>query len=734
MLKKILAAVLCTFMLLGTVAFATVAFAADEIKAGDTAYVVYDGTVMVTKNPTYSGGISEISKGTGVTVLEAYVVGEDNRKFHKIQLSDGTVGYILAYTTARETTPILGAGKTVEKELNKQWAASDTDKYQHAIEMTFLSDYIYGGSKTTEGKERNFYAKVPTEWVRHDRPASLPLVGMAVLHIGDQGKIGSVKASFYPGNPPINYHSKRLDELKVIGYDPPFAEKSRTESNANTAFYATTTSEFEVVAYNEKWVAVWSEGGVDESRGTIRQCGEKDGTAFTSWKPAVYFFPRQNCYILDINNQVSTAPKIEAVGKATGLLMVKTTPDDKDYVKSGVIKINQSVQIADATPQNGHYKIYYKKGLYYVEAKYVNAQLANTEKPTTQYKAISAVDCDISDGSSVTGSVKKGAAIDVIEKDYDGANSKIWFNSKVCYIPTSNLDEFTKTLSAADTAALGAPIGVLSVDQPWGEWGEFTYSAEGLAKLKEFRYGYINVDIDKMTEYSKWVSSNNGDINKIHDREWVNVYGIEEFSFDRDADMNDILDPEDINPWIITGKIYTIFYDGEIRYLVHEDDKHDIFTYYPGNGFSKNSVAKTQTVCLDGLKYNTVAYNIDDNNYFKLRDIAKILDGTIKSFDIKYDGATNSIDMLSFYDYTSAGGELTPGDGAERTALSSSAFLTLDGVPIKATCFNIEGNNYFKLRDITDALDCRVEWDNSTQMIWVIPARTAYDDPDEIVG
>ncbi|UKI37297.1 MAG: hypothetical protein L6V93_03700 [Clostridiales bacterium] len=60
--------------------------------------------------------------------------------------------------------------------------------------------------------------------------------------------------------------------------------------------------------------------------------------------------------------------------------MVKTTPDDKDYVKSGVIKINQSVQIADATPQNGHYKIYYKKGLYYVEARYVNMQLANTAK------------------------------------------------------------------------------------------------------------------------------------------------------------------------------------------------------------------------------------------------------------------------------------------------------------------------------------------------------------------
>ena len=46
-------------------------------------------------------------------------------------------------------------------------------------------------------------------------------MGKAVIHIGDEGKFGSVKASFYPGNPPINYHSKRLDELKEIGYDVP---------------------------------------------------------------------------------------------------------------------------------------------------------------------------------------------------------------------------------------------------------------------------------------------------------------------------------------------------------------------------------------------------------------------------------------------------------------------------------------------------------------------------------
>ena len=724
MLKIFITSLICTLML-----FCTNVSAAD-FQAGDTAYVKAGiESMSVYQNPSYGRSVAVVIQYNKVTILEPNVVG-DGGTFHKIQLQDGTIGYVPALAGRKDT---LETAEVAEKEIEKSTASSDPDKYQHTINMYFLSDYIYGGSKTTEGNERNFYAKVPTEWVRHDRPESLPMVGMAVVHIGDEGKFGSVKASFYPGNPPINYHSKRLDELKEIGYDPPFAEKSRTEANANTAFYVGATSEFDVVAYNENWVAVWSEGGVDESRGSIIDCsGRKDGGAFTSWKPGVYFLPRKNCYILDINNQVATAPKIEAVGKATANLMVKTTPDETDYVKSGVYKINQSVQIVDATPQNGHYKIYYKHGLYYVESKYVNIQLANTEKPLISYKAEANADCDISDGSSV----KKGTVIDVIEKDYDGTNSKIWFNSKVCYIPTSNLVDLTKTQSADDVAKLGAPIGVLSVDTAWGEWGALTYSAEGLAKLKEYRFGYIKADMDKALEYSEWVSSNNGEINKIEDKDWVNVYGIEEFSFDRDEDMRNIpgIDPSEIEPWIIIGKIYTIYYNGEIRYLVQEDESRETFTYYPGNGFSKNSVAKTQTICLDSRKYNTVAYNIDDNNYFKLRDIAQILNGTIKTFDVKYDGATNSIDMLSFYDYTSVGGELTPGDDVTRTAFSSSAFLTLDGVPIKATCYNIDGNNYFKLRDITDALDCRVEWDDNNQLIWVVPSVPAYDDPNEAVG
>ena len=47
------------------------------------------------------------------------------------------------------------------------------------------------------------------------------------------------------------------------------------------------------------------------------------------------------------------------------------------------------------------------------------------------------------------------------------------------------------------------------------------------------------------------------------------------------------------------------------------------FTYYPGNGYSKETVSKTQALDVNGTEYNVLAYNINGNNYFKLRDIAK---------------------------------------------------------------------------------------------------------------
>ena len=75
-------------------------------------------------------------------------------------------------------------------------------------------------------------------------------------------------------------------------------KKSRTEANANTAFYVGASSEFDVVAYNENWVAVWSEGGVDESRGSIIDCsGRKRRWSFHKLETGEYIFCQEKIVI-----------------------------------------------------------------------------------------------------------------------------------------------------------------------------------------------------------------------------------------------------------------------------------------------------------------------------------------------------------------------------------------------------------------------------------------------------
>lgn len=732
-MKKLLGTLLAAVMMLTM--FQTATFAAGiDFKVGDQKGVVvgsYD--IPVTKTAAAGGSETMVYPGTEVKVLQSYVVGKGNDKFHKIKLSDGTKGYILAYINGKDTLEIKTITEIVYEGTNKDCeleqrpkessATSETVKYGHDIDMNFLSDYIYGGSKAQSGKDCDTKRYLPKEWRMHECPSSLPIVAKGIIHVGDEGKLSNVRASFLPTYASSDYHERRLAELKAIGYDVVIPQPA---GEGNTAFYCMATTEFDVVAYNDEWVAVWSLGGVDTSRGMGAICWAYSGIQYGSWKSGVYFIPRKYCYILDINNQINYTPELQGKGKATRPLMVKTTPDSDDYIKSGVYKINQAFPIVDATPKNGHYQIYYKNGLYYVEAKYVNLQLSGVKKPLITDIAevkdgTKTAPIQSTAGGETVAEVKAGATIDVMQKDCGNGYSKIWFNTKECYIETEYLTNFQATPAASGLSELGTPVGTLVIDSSYADSGQKIYSASELEVLKKTNYGDVS-DLDMKLEYMNV----NDNATKMWESEWVNVYKIEDFK--STPKMNPKFSA------VVQGKVYTVVYDGMLRYIVQRGNQKETFTYYPGNGYSKIAMAGTQELYIDAEKYSALAYNINDNNYFKLRDIAKMMDGTVKCFEIEYDAETNTIDMMSLFPYTPAGGELTPGDGTERTAYSSTAFLTYDGMPIKATCYNIEGNNYFKLRDITDALDCRVEWDDQNHMIKVYTSLPAYDDPSEPVG
>lgn len=112
------------------------------------------------------------------------------------------------------------------------------------------------------------------------------------------------------------------------------------------------------------------------------------------------------------------------------------------------------------------------------------------------------------------------------------------------------------------------------------------------------------------------------------------------------------------------------------------------------------------------------AYNINSNNYFKLRDIAYVLNGTDASFSVGWDGAANSIALAKGEAYAPTGSEMkVSGTKDIKDAVESNSTILIDGQKAALKAYTIKGNNYFKLRDLGTALGFNVGWDNASQTI-----------------
>ena len=124
------------------------------------------------------------------------------------------------------------------------------------------------------------------------------------------------------------------------------------------------------------------------------------------------------------------------------------------------------------------------------------------------------------------------------------------------------------------------------------------------------------------------------------------------------------------------------------------------------------------------------AYNINSNNYFKLRDIAYVLNGTDASFSVGWDGTANSIALVKGEAYAPTGSEMkVSGTKDIKDAVASNSSILIDGVKAALKAYNINGNNYFKLRDLGTALGFNVGWDNASQTISITSVPSAAEKP-----
>lgn len=128
----------------------------------------------------------------------------------------------------------------------------------------------------------------------------------------------------------------------------------------------------------------------------------------------------------------------------------------------------------------------------------------------------------------------------------------------------------------------------------------------------------------------------------------------------------------------------------------------------------------SHSVYVDGKQVNCAAYAINGNNHFKLRDLAAMVNGTEKQFEVTWNENQKAISLLSNKPYTIVGGEMGAVPAGAKDAKVTSSVIYKDGKKENYAAYNINDNNYFKLRDIAEAFNIGIKWDATTQRVDVL--------------
>lgn len=132
--------------------------------------------------------------------------------------------------------------------------------------------------------------------------------------------------------------------------------------------------------------------------------------------------------------------------------------------------------------------------------------------------------------------------------------------------------------------------------------------------------------------------------------------------------------------------------------------------------------ATTQKVKLDGKDVVIYGYNIDGYNYFKLRDLAAVLKDSKAKFGVEYKDAL--VTLTKGADY-----KVAESDQKEVKAMSKG-MLTNDKVMVgdkalTATAYKVDDSNYYKLRDLGEALGFGVDFDKATNTVLLMSEKEA---------
>lgn len=123
-------------------------------------------------------------------------------------------------------------------------------------------------------------------------------------------------------------------------------------------------------------------------------------------------------------------------------------------------------------------------------------------------------------------------------------------------------------------------------------------------------------------------------------------------------------------------------------------------------------------VLVNGKLLNLDAYLINNNNYFKLRDFAYMVNDSEKQFSVSWDAEKKAISLTSSAPYESEGTELAVTSATDSIkVVSNAATLYKDNAQVDLSSYVIHDHTYFKLRDLAKLFNIGVDFDAATRTV-----------------
>lgn len=131
------------------------------------------------------------------------------------------------------------------------------------------------------------------------------------------------------------------------------------------------------------------------------------------------------------------------------------------------------------------------------------------------------------------------------------------------------------------------------------------------------------------------------------------------------------------------------------------------------------AIPAVANVSVNGHTTVLPAYNIDGNNYVRVRDVAMLLQDTVSSFDVQWNNSLKQVELKSASPYTPNGTENAPMSSERRTVRSLTEPTAVDGQQHMVAAYNIDGYTYYKLRSLGDLCGFSINWDAASQTVQV---------------